>query len=130
MSAKIPAPISAALILQGIESGEWSVTQQPLLADTLSNDAFKADVLRRLQLIEQKLGIPSNSFPETMINLDSCSSEVPIRGLGREDTTEEGDQYVAGLPDVRAALQTLVAWSTDKHNNGWSPHVIEALWLA
>jgi hypothetical protein len=130
MSAVTPALMFHELMIQGIEGGEWSVTEQPVLPSTSSIDPFKADVLRRLQLIEEKLGISSSSFSGHTVNLDSSSSVLPGFGQGRDNITEENEQHAAGLPDVRPALQTLVAWSSDEHNEGWSTRVVEALWLA
>jgi hypothetical protein len=117
-------------MMQGVEVGDWSATQQPLPTDDSSIDAFRADVLCRLQLIEQKLGMSSTSFTGNMMNANTSSFQVPTHDSGRDDVPEDDEQNVTGLPDVQAALQTLVAWSTDKQNEGWSPHVIEALWLA
>jgi hypothetical protein len=130
MSAVTPALMFHELMIQGIEGGEWSVTEQPVLPSTSSIDPFRADVLRRLRLIEEKLGISSSSFSGHTLNLDPSSSVLSDSGRGQDNNTEENEQHAAGLPDVRPALQTLVAWSSDEHNEGWSTRVVEALWLA
>jgi len=130
MSAIISALILHELMMQGIEGGDWSVTEQPVLPSISSIDPFRADVLCRLQLIEEKLGISRSSFSGNTLNVDSSSSVLSDFGPGRDNITQENEQHVAGLPDVRPALQTLVAWSSDEHNEGWSTRVVEALWLA
>ena len=117
-------------MMQGAEAGDWSVTEQLLPSSTSLADPFRADVLRRLQLIEQKLGLSGSSFSENMLNVGSSPFVSSDLGPGWNDTTGEDGQQAAGLPDVRPALQTLVAWSSDKHNGGWSTRVVEALWLS
>jgi hypothetical protein len=86
-------------------------------------------------LIEERLGIAKTPFPGNMRRDGLPLSEVNSRADGiisatTDRVTEEDEQYVAGLPDVWDALQTLVAWSSDKDNDGWSPRAIEVLWLA
>jgi hypothetical protein len=130
MSASIFALLLHELMMQGIEGGDWSVTEQPVLPSTSSIDPFRADVLRRLQLIEEKLGMSSSSFSGNTLNVDPSSSVLSDLGQGRDNVIEENQQHAAELPDVRPALQTLVAWSSDEHNEGWSTRVVEALWLA
>ena len=87
-------------------------------------------MLRRLQLIEQKLDLPSSTFPDNMLSADSYPHTVLPRDSGTSSSTEEDEHNVAGLPDVRIALQTLVNRSSDQINEGWAPRVIEALWLS
>lgn len=130
MSARKSPLMSHKLMIQGVEGGEWNVTEQPPLPSTSKSDSFKEDVLRRLQLIEQKLGLSSGSFSENMLDTDLSLSAILDLHPGLVNNTEENEQHAAGLPDVRPALQTLVAWSSDKHSEGWSTRVVEALWLA
>jgi len=117
-------------MIQGAEVGDWSVNEQLLPSSTPLADPFRADVLRRLQLIEQKLGLSSSSFSENMLKVGSSPFVSGDLGPGWNDTTGEDGQQAADLPDVRPALLTLVAWSSDKHNGGWSTRVVEALWLS
>jgi hypothetical protein len=106
------------------------VTERPPLAKPALVDPFKADVLRRLQIIEHRLGLSSGQFPGNLLIASPSGSTTTIGLPGREHSAEEDEQYVAGLPDVRAALQILIASSLDTDNEGWSPRVVEALWLA
>lgn len=113
-------------------------------------ETFKTAVLNRLQVIEARLGIgagqrqPSAGPTQPDFYPSAGHSRRAIQGQESEPGNAAGqgeheiDEMGAGepetetesLPDLKAALDRLVAFSLDKGHEGWKPHVVEALWMA
>jgi hypothetical protein len=114
-------------------------------------DTFKTAVLNRLQVIEARLGIgagqrqpsagPANQpdfYPQAGHSRRTIQGRESEPGSASGQGEHEVDDIGAGepetetesLPDLKAALDRLVAFSSDKGHEGWKPHVVEALWMA
>jgi hypothetical protein len=136
-------------VTQGIDAGDWYISDLGA-SDDASMETFKTAVLNRLQVIEARLGIgaaqrQSSAAPaQPDFYPPAGHSRRAIQGRESEPGSASGhgehevDEMGAGepetetesLPDLKAALDRLVAFSLDKGHEGWKPHVVEALWMA
>ncbi|KAK4689151.1 hypothetical protein P7C73_g974, partial [Tremellales sp. Uapishka_1] len=125
--------------LIGPESDQWITTSHPTHTST---DDSRSSILRRLLVIESRLGIVTNDPSATCVppsTTDLC--EIPAErstehhhrqpSLVQEVTSEYGALGSTNpLPDLLAVLQYLAKTSGVVTHDAWQPIVVETLWMA
>ncbi len=119
---------------QGIDAGDWFLSDLMNPPANQSLEEFRSSVLARLDAIEARLGM-QDPLPKPAIGIPGMSNggQHELRSGSAEDEIgdeEEIKHITSSLPDLEVPLRALIGQNAIQHHEAWSTEVVESLWMA
>lgn len=130
-----PAVLSRSVLSgQGIDAGDWFLSDLINPPANQSLEEFRSSVLARLDAIEARLGM-QDTVPKPAVGIPGMSNggQHELRSGSAEDEIgdeEEIKHIPSSLPDLEVPLRALIGQNAIQHHEAWSTEVVESLWMA